>query len=98
MNCKAIGAEPVAQEGCAAINLLHLTNHLRGCRLFPMIKETTAFQSSALELSIMLSNARELVPIATTVSAGRPGIAPTQSERHGPCHIGHQLVANMLHI
>lgn len=90
--------EPVVREGCAAINLAHLTKHLQACGLFPMVTDVRRITFSALEFSMMLSSVRDLAPTATTLSAGRRGIAPTQSERHGKCHIGHRMAADQLRI
>ncbi|UPX15737.1 uncharacterized protein EKO05_0006176 [Ascochyta rabiei] len=92
INCKVANEdEPNSREVCAAINLFNFTRYLRGLELFPMLKDTTTYQPSPQELSILLSNAQHIIPIGMTVSVGWRGSVPVRSGRHGRCHIGHQL-------
>jgi hypothetical protein len=98
-NCKVTDADrPGIQKGCTAANFLELTRYLKALGLLPMLKSTTTIQSSPFELSQMISNAQLMIPFASSLTIGRRGQVPTQTGRHGQCHVGNRLAANMAHV
>ena len=98
-NCKVASESTThGQSGCAAINLLEFTNYLRAGGLFPMLRTVKTFQYSPYDLAAALSNAKNAIPVAETVSLSRRGSAPIQPPRHIQCHIGFQLAPIMAKI